>query len=847
MDNPTQAKLRILTQTDEYAVAPGRKLTIPVGLVNAGEAADQIRIGVEGVPLAWVSAERQVVFLQPGGRVQILLSVQPPAPPNAAIGRYPLILKATSEIHPGRAAQTRVALTVAGFEVKGRAGVLLEGLNYSVVPGEPLTIRLVLINRGLGGDTFGLSLLDLPEGWTRLPEPAVLLQPGEVRETSLVIRPPRDPSARASRYPFRIQIASREAPDQTISIDCTLTVAAFTEFKSALEAAQPDQDLPQRVAIQNLSNIPVSFQVSWTSPEDSLAFEPEAPAPVNVPSGETAHQEYSVRPVRRPWFGGEKNYPYTVNVQASDQQTQSLEGSAVFKALLPTWVLVAGILLLTLLCLYTAWTLWSGSAQTGATTPTLPQTATAPLPTETLSPIDQRSLLIERNWFLAAFNDVHSSPGTREAFTLFNPNGTLIGYTGCKDLSANYQTNYNRISVTNLNLGPGACASPALQRQEEAMVALLRSARSYFIADTVLQIAGEAGFLNYSLTPLNRPEGITPPKAVIQAAPQSQVGQVVVFDGAASSGQFPLVSWNWDFGDGVTASGVVVQHTYANAGTFPIRLTVTDQRGQTGTTAGQIHVLPPPTLPPTPTVPAPTETPQPTAPPPEQPTAQPEPPVAPPTQTPEPPPAAEPPQANLSGPRRGYIGEPVEFDASASRPGSSPIASFRWSLGNGQDLPASAEPTASAIYNRAGDFEVTVFVQDAEGLSSYASTRITIDARLDTDVWRLSLLNASPLLPGTAITMQFKEGELAGFAGCNAYSGNFTASLNEDGSYTLVISRLRTSRSLIGRAACPQEFLDQEQAYLAILEQADRATIQQNRISVTSPAGELVFYLIEAP
>ena len=495
------------------------------------------------------------------------------------------------------------------------------------------------------------------------------------------------------------------------------------------------------------------------------------------------------------------------------------------------------------LCLYLAGlVLLPGLGRTSAPTgtPTVTSTATAPAPTATLSQIDQRPLLIERKWYLVAYNDKRSSPGVQEAFTLFNPNGTLIGYTGCKDLSANYQTTYNQISITDINLGPGTCPDPTLQEQEGAMIAILRAARSYSVADTALQIAGDAGFLNYSLSPLNRPEEITPPQAAIQVVSQAQVGQVVVFDGSASSGQAPLVSWRWEFGDGSTASGVVVQHTYTNAGTFIVRLTVTDQRGQTGSSTGQIHILPLPTPTFTPTVPPPTATaPQPTQPP-QQPTYTPVPTAEPPTATPEPPPAPVPPVANIVGPGQGFIGEPVKFDASASQPGSSPITSFSWSLGNGVDLPASAEASISATYNRAGNYEVAVFVSDANGMSSYATTRISIDARLDTSVWTLARINTQPLLPGTAITMQFKQGELAGYAGCNSYQGIYTADLNDDGTYTITVGPLTTSR-----LACPQDIMEQEQEYLTSLQQANRATIQENRIVLDSPPGNLEFYLIE--
>ncbi|OGO38758.1 MAG: hypothetical protein A2W35_02100 [Chloroflexi bacterium RBG_16_57_11] len=572
--------------------------------------------------------------------------------------------------------------------------------------------------------------------------------------------------------------------------------------------------------------------------------------------GEMAHQEYATRLTRRLWLGGERGYPYTVTVGSSDQQTQTLEGAWIAKGLLPVWAAVAGGGLLLLLCLVLFGALLlpgifreQASSETPTPLPVLTSTAPIPLPTATQSQTDQKPLLIERNWYLVSYNNTLSSPGVQEPYTRFNPDGTLIGYTGCKDLSANFQTSFNQISITNLSLGRGTCPDTPLQQQEDALVAILGSARSYFVADTALQIAGDAGFLNYSLTQVNRPEEIQPPQAVIQAVTQAETGQVVVFDGSASTGQVPLVAWKWDFGDGTGASGVVVQHVYPNPGTFVVGLTVTDQRGQSGSASQQIHILarpiptapptlPPPTLPPptptqqAPTLPAPT-----VAPPTPQAPTLPPPTVAPPTPTPEP--QLEPPQANIAGPRQGFIGEPVVFDASASQPGSSPIVSYNWTFGNGGVSPVSPDPSVSTIYDRAGDYEVTVFVVDANGLDSYASTRITIDARLETAVWTLPTLNGQPLVPGTAITLQFLQGRLTGFAGCNTYEGSYTATDNGDGTYSIVGQQISTSRM-----TCPAEIMTQENAYLAALQQVTTASIQENRLTLTYPAGTLIYYLI---
>jgi heat shock protein HslJ len=88
--------------------------------------------------------------------------------------------------------------------------------------------------------------------------------------------------------------------------------------------------------------------------------------------------------------------------------------------------------------------------------------------------------------------------------------------------------------------------------------------------------------------------------------------------------------------------------------------------------------------------------------------------------------------------------------------------------------------------------------------------------------------------------MQFKNSELAGFAGCNSYKGTFTATPNDDGTFTIAIGPVTTSR-----LNCPQEIMEQETTYLTILQQANLAAIQQNSITVSSPTGSLIFYLIE--
>lgn len=68
------------------------------------------------------------------------------------------------------------------------------------------------------------------------------------------------------------------------------------------------------------------------------------------------------------------------------------------------------------------------------------------------------------------------------------------------------------------------------------------------------------------------------------------------FDGSASSdADGPVATWAWDLGDGTTADGATVEHTYAAAGTYPVVLTVTDGEGRTAQATADVTVTAPTT------------------------------------------------------------------------------------------------------------------------------------------------------------------------------------------------------------------------------------------------------------
>jgi hypothetical protein len=81
---------------------------------------------------------------------------------------------------------------------------------------------------------------------------------------------------------------------------------------------------------------------------------------------------------------------------------------------------------------------------------------------------------------------------------------------------------------------------------------------------------------------------------VFNAPTGAVAGSPTGFDGSRSSDPGGAIAgYSWDFGDGSTSgTGVTPQHTYAEAGTYAVKLTVTGSAGKTATAAHLVTVAP---------------------------------------------------------------------------------------------------------------------------------------------------------------------------------------------------------------------------------------------------------------
>src|SRR5689334_23177901 len=155
-------KLKIAIKEEQLTVAPETRATLNVGIVNNNPYEDDIDVVVKGVPPEWVTVPTRPVHLAPGEGKLVTLNVKPPAMPDHRIAQFNVEVRAISQKNSENSATARSILTVAAYQSKGRIGVMLGSVHFSVSPGSMLDIPILLQNRGDEEDTFRLSVRGFP-------------------------------------------------------------------------------------------------------------------------------------------------------------------------------------------------------------------------------------------------------------------------------------------------------------------------------------------------------------------------------------------------------------------------------------------------------------------------------------------------------------------------------------------------------------------------------------------------------------------------------------------------------------------------------------------------------------
>ncbi|WP_088340977.1 PKD domain-containing protein [Robiginitalea sediminis] len=113
---------------------------------------------------------------------------------------------------------------------------------------------------------------------------------------------------------------------------------------------------------------------------------------------------------------------------------------------------------------------------------------------------------------------------------------------------------------------------------------------TYVFRLTATDDEGETAFDEVTVT-VNPETANAAPDAVAEGTPISGTAPLTVqFTGRNSTDDFGIVSYLWEFGDGSTSDATDPEHTFTEAGTYTVVLTVTDGEGLTDTASLTITV-----------------------------------------------------------------------------------------------------------------------------------------------------------------------------------------------------------------------------------------------------------------
>jgi PKD repeat protein len=197
-------------------------------------------------------------------------------------------------------------------------------------------------------------------------------------------------------------------------------------------------------------------------------------------------------------------------------------------------------------------------------------------------------------------------------------------------------------------------------------------AGTFLVTMTMTDVFGRSASKTQTMTVAPGGAGLT---ANIVFSPTPVVfGQPTFFNASASKAGpgHSIASYDWNFGDGATGSGMTTSHSFATVGTYNVILTVTDDAGHTETATTTVDVRD------------------------DRPTV-----------------------SFTFSPAAPTAGSPVTFTSSASSPVGRTITSYSWSFGG-------SGATASHTFPTPGSVTVTLTVTDSAGKTSTSSQTVPV-------------------------------------------------------------------------------------------------------------------------
>lgn len=252
------------------------------------------------------------------------------------------------------AAATEIALAAAppsspvgtqpARRVQGGVRAVIEPTKLSLKPGTQGVMQIHLANDSSAVDYVKVSVPDLPTGWLTVSQEPVTVSPGAQATLPLIIRPPAEPQTAARDHPFRVSVFSVTFQREIATLACQLTVSPFEQYEADLRPARMRSGQTSQLLLRNDSNVPLTFHVAGSDPDNVIRFEASGSSLDQVAPGQLAGLDLRVFSTRRPLLGRSQSQPFNIEVSTSNGRKE-LGGLLDVGPRIPIWLLVLLLIL----------------------------------------------------------------------------------------------------------------------------------------------------------------------------------------------------------------------------------------------------------------------------------------------------------------------------------------------------------------------------------------------------------------------------------------------------------------------------------------------------------------------